>query len=449
MNDIPSLLAMGEIHCDCRKTHRSDLQYYHKGSGALRHLPDTLRKISKAPYAYVCFDQNLYELFHEKVEAVLQQADIPYAVGVIPQRHPFPNEQSIDSLAEQKPADCNIIVGVGSGVINDCCRTLAFANKLPQVIVATAPSMDGYASSSSSLLLNGVKSTVYQRCPVGIIADTDLLKTAPQRMIWAGYGDMLAKYIALAEWRISHLVIGAYYCPFIAGLMRDAVGRIVEHAPALNELDNTAIESVMDGLVLSGMAMSYADDSRPASGLEHYFSHAWDMRNLAAGNAEELHGIQVGVGTLISMRILQKLRELPIDFAAAEDVATRLDNALWEKRLYDYFGDVAARLIQIAKEDGRNDSAKHKQRLRATQAHWKKICDIIAEELPDYGNIHRSMQDLGMPLLPTDIGQSVENSWTALQCTRDMRDKYLTSTLLWDLGLLYEESLWKNCLADC
>lgn len=446
MTNISQLLAQGDLVCTCGQHHHTDLRFYEQGAGALRRLPELLRRIQPAPYVYLCFDQNLHTLFHAQVEGVLREAGIPYAVGILPRQHPFPNEESLDSLRAQWQPGCSIVVGVGSGVVNDCCKTLAFERNLPQAIIATAPSMDGYASSSSSLLVKGIKTTVYQRCPLAIIADTDLLRTAPQRMIWAGFGDMIAKYIALAEWRISHLVTGEACCPWIAALMRNAVQQVAQHASGLNHLEPQALESIMNGLVLSGMAMSYAANSRPASGLEHYFSHVWDMKNLAEGKAEELHGIQVGVGSLITLRILNKLRHMPLDFAAAEGYAERFDQQRWEARLHREFPDTAESLLKSAAQDGRNDPKKHAARLHATAANWPEICRILDAELPAYDDLLNSMLSLGMPLDYEEIGQTAQSAHIALICSRDMRDKYLTSTLLWDLGLLYEDTLWADCL---
>ncbi|HPR77588.1 MAG TPA: iron-containing alcohol dehydrogenase, partial [Candidatus Limiplasma sp.] len=129
----------------------------------------------------------------------------------------------------------------------------------------------------SSMIRDRVKVTLYNACPDAIIADTMIMKDAPERMLQAGLGDMLAKYIALCEWRISHIVTGEYYCEEVAGLMRNSLAKIVSAAPRLLERDPEVIGAVAEGLILSGVAMAFAQVSRPASGLEHYFSHLWEM----------------------------------------------------------------------------------------------------------------------------------------------------------------------------
>lgn len=120
--------------------------------------------------------------------------------------------------------------------------------------------MDGYASNSSSMVVRRVKESLYNACPQAILADTDVLKTAPEIMLQAGLGDMLAKYVSVCEWRISHLVVGDAYCEEIAGLVRASLRKIVEHADGLMRREDAALEAVIEGLVLSGVAMAFAED---------------------------------------------------------------------------------------------------------------------------------------------------------------------------------------------
>lgn len=132
---------------------------------------------------------------------------------------------------------CDMLLGVGSGVINDTCKVLAHAIGVPSAIVGTAPSMDGYASNSSSMEVNHVKVSLYNHAPVGILLDSEILAQAPMRMLWAGLGDMVAKYIAICEWRISNIVTGEYYCEHIAQLMRTAVKKIVDASDGITKRD--------------------------------------------------------------------------------------------------------------------------------------------------------------------------------------------------------------------
>jgi glycerol-1-phosphate dehydrogenase [NAD(P)+] len=302
--------------------------------------------------------------------------------------------------------------------------------------------MDGYASNSSSMIQNRVKVTLYNACPAAIIADVDILKNAPQRMLWAGLGDMLAKYISICEWRISNLVTGEYYCENIAKLVRKSLKKCVAAAGGLNLRDPEAIQSITEGLVLSGIAMSFAKISRPASGLEHYFSHIWEMMALDRGTPYELHGIQVGIGAYLTLHLYDDIRTLVPDREKAESFIASFDNGAWEEEMRNIFGRAADAIITAEHSKyHKNDRNRHKARLDNTLSHWAEIQKIIAEELPPAAEVEALMRSLSMPMLPKDIGVSDRDAYAALIGSRDVRDKYLSSSLLWDLGLLHEMRL--------
>ena len=281
-----SELLSGQAHlCACGRSHDTDLKYVRVEPGAVRHLPEALEKLSVCR-PFVVFDQNTYQAAGKKVQESLDEAGTKYSLFVF-EPTPLkmqPDEYAVGSLTMGFDPACDGIIAVGSGVVNDCCKVLAHASKLPQLVVATAPSMDGYASNSSSMIQGHIKVSLYVPCPQAIICDTDIMKDAPLEMLMAGLGDMLAKYISVCEWRISHLVTGEYYCENIAGLMRASVNKCWSMAERLMKRDPEAVAAVTEGLILSGIAMSFAKISRPASGLEHYFSHLWEMMALSRGD---------------------------------------------------------------------------------------------------------------------------------------------------------------------
>ncbi len=139
---------------------------------------------------------------------------------------------------------CDSIIDIGSGVINDIGKILSSVTDKPYIIVATAPSMDGYASATSSMEREGLKTSVNTKCPDVIIGDIDVLKNAPLKMLKAGVGDMLAKYVSICEWRIANLILGEYYCENVASLVREALKRCIDNAQKLLERDEDAVKAV-------------------------------------------------------------------------------------------------------------------------------------------------------------------------------------------------------------
>lgn len=437
----PEALVAAPHPCACGKTHATTLAWLRIGSGVVRCLPEALAKTGiRCPFI-VC-DRHTYAAAWRYVEPVLSASGIPYRLHTLTADRPEPDEHTMGELVMGFDPGCDGIVALGSGVINDCCKVLAHAVGRPQMVVCTAPSMDGYASNSSSMIRARVKVSLYNACPAAILADTQILCDAPERMLQAGFGDMIAKYVSVCEWRFSHLITGEYYCPNIAGLVRRSLQKVVDAAPGLARRDPAAVEATVEGLILSGIAMSFAGFSRPASGLEHYFSHMWEMMALDRGLPAELHGIQVGVGTFLTLRLLDRLRRVTPDRARALAFVASFSNAEWEEQTRAIFGKAAETIIaQEHAQYHKNDAARHAQRLDRILAGWDTLLTIVREELPDTQRLLALAASLGMPVTPEDLNLTREDVRNAFLASRDIRDKYLTSSLLWDLGLLYDMPL--------
>ena len=434
---LSELLTPGGHDCACGHNHQAGLLFCRVGRGVIGELPQALEAVG-AHKPFIACDRNTKAAAWERVKAALDGANIEYVLYEFPMAHVEPDEHAVGSLTMAFDPSCDCVLAVGSGVINDCCKVLAKALGKPSLVVGTAPSMDGYASNSSSMIQNRVKVSLYNACPVAILADTEVMAQAPQRMLWAGLGDMLAKYVALCEWRITHIVNGEPYCENIAGLMRASLDKIVKSAPRLCERDPETIGAIVEGLILSGVAMSFAGNSRPASGLEHYFSHLWEMMALDRGTPYELHGIQVGVGTLLTLRVYDRLRRIKPTREQAEQFIQGFDEARWEERLRAVLGGAADAVLDAARREGKNDPARQRERVERILANWDAILRVISEELPPTAEVEALMRLVGMPMTPGDLDVNEQDSYDAFHLSRDIRDKYLTSTMLWDLGLLYD-----------
>lgn len=165
--------------CSCGRVHRCGLKMLRVGKGAVDALPEALAA-TQVQRPFVVADAHTYQAAGQKVEEVLQAAGIPYTLYRLPgDKRIEPDEWAMGSLTMGFDPRCDGVLAVGSGVINDCCKVLAHACGLPSLVVCTAPSMDGYASNSSSMVVRRVKESLYNACPQAILADTDVLKTAP------------------------------------------------------------------------------------------------------------------------------------------------------------------------------------------------------------------------------------------------------------------------------
>jgi len=324
----------------------------------------------------------------------------------------------------------------GRAVINDIGKLLSNTARRHYIIVATAPSMDGYASATSSMSMDGLKVSLNSRCADVIIGDTDILKEAPMHMLSSGIGDMLAKYVSIAEWRIAHLITGEYYCEQVAQLIRSAVKKCVDGAAGLLRREPAAVEAVFEGLVIGGLAMAYAGVSRPASGVEHYFSHVWDMRGLEFGTRVDLHGIQCATATLTAVRLYETLCTMTPDAEIASAYVDGFSFEDWSAQLRGFLGTGAEAMIAQEAREGKYDKRTHAARFAVIARHWQDILQILRQELPPAAQLQQLLELLHIPTEPAGLGVSGEDLAMTFRATKDIRDKYVLSRLAWDLGVL-------------
>lgn len=436
MNEsLGDILSRRPFVCECGKTHSAHLKEAEICPGVTEKLAGYVKKYNGTK-VYAVADENTMRAAGEKALRVLRGAGIPYVSLLITGERAEPDEKAIGTLIYNFDYTCDIIVGIGTGVINDLCKILAKLTGLPYIIVATAPSMDGFASSTSSIIRGGLKVSVDSKCPDVIIADTDVLCSAPQEMICAGFGDMIAKYVSICEWRIGHIVTGEYYCGQVADMMRTAVRRIAENAEGLAKRDVKAITAVTEGLILSGVAADYAGVSRPASGVEHYYSHLWDMRHLEFGTPWSLHGIQCGIGTLLALGKYAEFVKIVPEGDLAEKRFSELDTEKIKAEITDYLGESGNSINATLASADRYDAEKHRERLANITEHFGEILEIIREELPERAELEKLFALTGSPVKPSDIGIPDSEADRTFRLTKDIRDKYILSTMMSDLGIL-------------
>ena len=422
-------------NCPCGKHHTAAIDDVIIGNGVLSQLPGIIAKYG-ARKPFILADVNTYRAAGEAVCGLLDGAGIGYSRYIFPDAALEPDEKAVGSLMLHYDHSCDLIIGVGSGVINDIGKILSSVTGHRYIIVATAPSMDGYASATSSMARDSLKISLNTRCADVILGDIDILKNAPERMLKSGLGDMLAKYISIAEWRIAHLITGEYYCEEVAQLIRSALKKCVDNAGGLLKREDAAIRAVFEGLVIGGIAMTYAGVSRPASGVEHYFSHVWDMRGLEFGTQVDLHGIQCAMATCKAVELYEKVMNVMPDWEKAHAYVEAFDLEAWNAQLRTFLGSSAETMIDLEKKEGKYRKDTHEARFRLIEASWDDILQILREELPTKEELCKLMDAVGISCDLNTIGVSREDAKMTFRATKDIRDKYVLSRLAWDLGIL-------------
>lgn len=424
-----------QANCKCGKQHIFTSEVVVK-EGAILELPRLLKQYD-AKKIFLVADQNTYAAAGKAVTEVIENS-VKIASCIFGEDALEPDEYSVGRAIMYYEADCDMVIGVGSGVINDISKIVANVAGKPYIIVGTAPSMDGYASATSSMTRDGLKISLPSKCADVIIGDLDVLCQAPAKMMASGLGDMLAKYVSICEWRIANLITGEYYCEDIAQLVREALKRCTDNADGLLKRDKEAVKAVFEGLVIGGVAMAYAGVSRPASGVEHYFSHVWDMRGVEFGIPVDFHGIQCAMATYHAVKLYELVKKQKPDYEKASAYVAAFDQPAWEQTLRQFLGKGAEAMIALEKKEGKYRKDTHPARFNIIAEKWDRILQIMDEELPSSEEIEKLLDTIGIPKDLSAIGVDTECARTTFKATKDIRDKYVLSRLAWDLGILDE-----------
>lgn len=356
--------------------------------------PDALFGFAKAyaeaglsPDFCAVYDENTYLATQDRRPNATQEI-------VLPPKNLHADERGIELVMSQlRPTQT--IVAVGSGTVHDIARYCAAQIGAKYVSVPTAASVDGFASGTSSMTLNGLKVTVPAVSPCLMVADTTIIARAPAYLGTSGVGDILGKHIALADWRISHLLTGEPFYPGIEALTRKAVEEVSACMDELKTGSTEAYGKLMRALVLSGVAMQLAGMSRPAAGAEHYISHLMDMNLPWLANIQALHGEKVGVGTLLCADLYRSWAGMQ-----PEDVFAKLHP--YTVPAAADVEDVFARAAEIVtKENADNCLAAVSPAL--LQKNWPQIQSIVAA-IPPSAQIQEALLSLGGKTTLTDLG---------------------------------------------
>ena len=421
--------------CACGKTHTTAVEHVTIEESAINAIPG-YAKAYGAKKAFIIGDINTYPLAGDKITAMLEAEGICCTSYIFKERRLEPDEKAVGSLVLHYDAKSDIIISIGSGVINDISKIIAYQTNTPYVIVASAAFMDGYAAGSSSMAIDGVKVTVPAKSPDVIIGDINILSGAPIHMAKAGLGDMLAKYVSICEWRLSNLINGEYYCEEVAEFTRQSLRACVNGAKGLLDRNGESMKMLFEGLINCGKAMDYAGCSRPGGGVEHYFSHIWDMRGLDFGTPTSSHGMQVALGTLNTIKCYQELKNITPDREKALAYAKNFDFADWSEQLRTFVGKGAEAMIALEAKEKKYDLGKHAARLEVILEKWDDILRIIDEELPTVEEFEAILDSIEAPKTLEEIGLDSSTLAMTLKSTKDIRDKYVLPRLLWDIGEL-------------
>lgn len=418
--DLQGILKRLE-HCPCGQVHTFDLKAVEIGSGVTERAGEHLRAAGFGDRLLLLADNNTLRAADGILPALakagfavkkLIYSDLLYARAE--------QVREVEALCD----DVDGILSVGTGSLNDICRVAARTKEKPFCIFATAPSMDGFAADLAPIVENQFKSSWRGAQPCLILADTRILANAPTELKAAGFGDMIAKYLGIFDWRVANLLLGEHYCPAIAELTLESVRRMRALADRVTLRDEEAAGAIMESLVLSGLAMKLAASSRPASGAEHALSHYWECYKLTRNIWPEFHGKKVGVASLLMIRIYKNIAKRVERISASAALPSR-------EQVYAAFD--AVQIPELERINAFDIPAKVDPALLVER--WQEIRALAEECLPDEAELLSEMQRAGAVTAPADIHVDAELLAKGLRYHPYIKSRLLVTHLLPIMGL--------------
>lgn len=362
--------------CSCGREHKMVTEACFIEAGCLSKADEYIATFGLHGYAVAIYDENTYRATKGKPPRADKEI-------ILSPKGLHADNHGVELALAQMPEKCDYLVAVGSGTVHDITRYCAYKMNVPFVSCPTAASVDGFCSSVAAMTWDGFKKTLEAVAPKIVIADLSIISKAPAFLTSSGFGDMIGKFIALADWRIANAITGEYFCPVIHDMTMDATRAVMECTDGIKNEDISAFEKLTYGLLMSGLAMQLLGNSRCASGAEHHISHLIEMEPQGLGvHSDALHGEKVGVGTLIATQEYHKIKNSVVSFINYPKIE--------ESYITDMFGQ---RLSGSIIEENRNDCAVSLN-AEAVKGCWDKVCEII-ESIPTYEELIQKYDSLG------------------------------------------------------
>lgn len=381
-------------------------------------------------------DQNTYAASGQAIEAALQGEGFNVKTVILQGDEIIADEHYLMQLFLQADNLDRVYLAVGSGTLTDITRFVSHRARAAFISLPTAPSVDGFTSIGAPLVIERVKRTIICQPPLALFADLNVLSAAPPPMLAAGFGDIVGKYTAAADWELGHLLWNEPYNPEIAARARQAVENCTPHAEAIGRASPAGVRHLMEALIETGFCMLEFGESRPASGFEHHLSHFWEMKLLQERRSPILHGAKVGTGAVITAGYYDQIRQMSQSEAAERLKAARLpDRAAEIEQIRAVYGPVAGQVIDL-QADFLDMTAPAFDRLKQQIIdHWPAIRRIAAT-VPAPATLTDLLQRVGAATDPRQLGLQADEIAAATRYAHYYRNRFTIAKLARLLGIL-------------
>lgn len=420
--------------CHCGQRHELPIERCHVGEDAAGALAQFARERC-GNRSLVVHDVNTLEAAGEGVHEALHNAGIEVQDKAYPGK-PFEATQEQADVVAAAGQNRDFYVGIGSGTICDLVKDAGSRQGKPVLLFPTAASMNGYTSAIAALKVKGLKRTLPCQPATGVFADPAVVATAPQRMTAAGVADFLSKCSSAADWRAAHLLRGGYYCDRPREFNDGIQERLFQQASAIGAGDPEGIRLVLEALLLSGFGMVIAGSSAPASGGEHLISHYLDMKHALYDTGQDLHGAQVGVATIHTLGLWEKVVSLDPDTLDADALFHRQpeESTIREAILADWGEDVGAEVLGQWQEK-RLDRTAFLQEIASFKTLHRQLREETARELQPAKTVAQCIQATGGPTTPEELTVSLDEYHNGRARARYLRNRFTILDLARELDL--------------
>ncbi len=434
-------LANTALQCpECGREHPVPYQKILVGPGVVQQVPALVAEALGRPAQCVGV---IYDLaIAEKIEQEFIKPFIAAGLTLLPiplgqADQWLDSSRAIgDATAAAIPTEVEILIAAGSGVICDLTKWIATHAHKPFILCGTAPSMNGYTSITAVIAEQDIKLTKFVDIPFAVVMDTLIMAEAPLAMIHAGFGDMAARAICNADWKLSEFLHGTYFCPVPYQLTMASEASYMAAAAEIGQAKPQAIEKLAEAIAISGLSMSILKgETSPSSGGEHVISHYWDLMSHMENAPHNLHGAQVGIGTLIMLAAYEYFRGLnPAQLDANRLVRERLTLEQIFALNTARFGAAAGPLNETSRQKYLSDQ-KFSALIHRVVNQWDDLWAAIAPYTASLQGVCERMQAAGVPTQLSSVQRTRRQAIDAMLFGGRYRPRYTLLDLFWDLGL--------------
>lgn len=422
----PEKLLDTNFDCECGRNHKVPIKSIVYAEDALKRLSEVFGSFVSGHSVVLVADKRTWAIAGEKAKGALEKTGWTVHDIIVPDTgkgNPVCDEPTHTRLNDRMPP-ADIALAVGSGVVNDLTKWSAFDKDIPYAVFATAATMNGYTAANVAPTIDGVKTLIRARAPLAVFAIPSIIIEAPFELTAAGLGDTIAKPISTADWIFNSLFCGESFCRYCSEIINSLEPYYFEHPEDISNRKPTAVEALFNALLYSGIAMTIIGTSAPASGGEHLLSHTLDMMSSIDGVEHDLHGRQVGIGTIFASAIYEHIfgTDKPVCHPYPGDIDSKFWGPLAENVRKEYEQKLPwLKTIRQKLSDGKI---------------WGEFLTAARQQVRSPAQIKNCLKTAGAAHTFADIGCSRERLLAAALHVHQIRKRPTIIDLAWILGIL-------------